>query len=367
MEQPTSASGARRAVSALHWAPIRFAVARPLRKSPSLRSIAVEERLIAPRAERIVPPAFFEPSDLERVKGVQSDTTVERERRRVMGGTVRHGATIVYKVPKALLCGSHVYAGSTRMRIGEGRVFAYRPWRIAPTVPRGMMCGSLYASTYFGHWVTDQLTTELLAEDLGMPAYCSSQRNRFSHEAGIRGAAGLRGQAAGAALGFEELWLAEDYGQNDSKRGRYQRLRARLRRGARPVPSRGVLLLRGQRGSRRVLVNELDLAERLEGIGFIVLDPERENVETIRDALHDAPMVIGVEGSALVHGLMLMPADGCIVAIQPPRRFNNVQKDRADCIGQRYAFTVADEEEQGFRLPERRLLALIERVERTAG
>ena len=109
---------------------------------------------------------------------------------------------------------------------------------------------------------------------------------------------------------------------------------------------------------------KLSWRKQLAGLGFRILDPQRDSFETMRNALCHAPLVVGVEGSALVHAIMLMPSDGCLAVIQPPRRFNNLHKGYTDCLGQGYAFTVADEVDGGFHLPVGRLLALFERVAR---
>lgn len=345
-------------------APLQFAVRRVLAGPSQLRDHASERRVLEPEAERVSPPAVFDPVDLERVQKVQENTSFQAERDRVEGGPKRHAATAIYKVHGARLCGNYLYLGATRLPIANAR--ARNLWQQGHErhVPCGMLCSSLFASYYFGHWCTEQLTAELLSRDLALPAYGTRFQRRYRHESAMRAATGLHAVPSDHVL-FDELWLTDDFGQNDFKRSRYMRLRARLRKDARPTSNRGVFVLRNKALPERTLVNERALAQECAAQGFELVDPEQDSFERIRDALHAAPIVVGVEGSALVHAVMLMPSSSPLVALQPPNRFNNVLKDYTDCIGQPYAFTVGDSVGPGFRVPSRRLWGLVERLQRT--
>ena len=59
------------------------------------------------------------------------------------------------------------------------------------------------------------------------------------------------------------------------------------------------------------------------------------------EACGGASIVAGVEGSHLVHGLMLMPRKATLMVVQPPERAVSVLKMITDRQGQRYAFVVA--------------------------
>ncbi len=362
-EHEAPAPGRPRAWLSPSRAPLQFAVRRLLAGPGKLRDHAVEVQVIGPEVERVSPRAVFDPADLERVRGVQEHTSFEQEQARVGGGPKHHAATSVYKVCGARLCGNYLYLGATRMPIANASARRFWPPPRERRVPRGMLCSSLFASHYFGHWCTEQLTAELMSRDLALPAYGTRLQRRYRHESAMREATGLHVEPSDH-LFFDELWLTEDFGQNDSKRARYTRLRKRLRKGARPSSNRGVFVLRNGEVPERTLVNERALAEECVARGLELIDPERSSFARIRDALHDAPIVIGVEGSALVHAVMLMPASSTLLTLQPPNRFNNVLKDYTDCIGQRYAFTVGDPKGRGFELPSPRLWDLVERLAR---
>lgn len=344
-----------------HGAQFLYALYRLLGKPVNLLSLHSEGHVIAPATETDVHAAIFEPSDLRGVLAVAPHTSWDTETKRIQAGCVSHAETRIYKLDHAIVSGGYVYAGHSRSQVAL--TSSPLAWQPVTRERSGMLCCSVFSSQFFGHWLTDQLTTELLAQELCLTAYSANRQSPYRHEAAIRHATDLRVRQVDRAA-FDSLWMAVDFGQNPSKLARYLRLRARLREGAKPTPSRGVFILRGQSGTQRHLVNEQALCAQLSMLGFRVLDPGRDSTETMRNVLYDAPIVIGVEGSALVHGVMLMPRSACLAVIQPPRRFNNVLKNYTDCLGQHYAFTVADDAEGGFELPLPKVLRLLDRIER---
>ncbi len=346
------------------WIPLRFAASRLLGGENHLWAKPSERRVLSPACESEVAPAIFDPQELGRVKGLAPHTEWSTEMTRIRGGLRRHVATELLGFHNVLVTRSHLYANGCRERISDlpEKYALARALRDPVHYDRGLWCSSAFSSRYFGHWLSDQLSAELLAEEAGLPAFSSASQTRYAHESCIRKAAQLTSTAIDCGH-FESLWLPKDFGQNASKCARYRDLRARLRTTTSAAsPGAGVFLLRGGSGAQRPLVNEAELAEKLAALGFLILCPEQASFETLRDSLHSAPLVIGVEGSALMHAVMLMPADACLTVIQPPRRFNNVLRNHTECVGQRYAFSVADEAEGGFYMPQGRLLRLLDRI-----
>ena len=129
--------------------------------------------------------------------------------------------------------------------------------------------------------------------------------------------------------------------------------------------ARGAYLRRRGHGATRVLENEAELEELLTAEGFLVVDPQAESLSSLWQKLAGAPIVVGVEGSHLAHGLFTMRDRGALVCIQPPRRFNNVFKDYTDCLGLTYGFVLAEESAGGFQLRGEDLMSTIELVERS--
>jgi hypothetical protein len=69
-------------------------------------------------------------------------------------------------------------------------------------------------------------------------------------------------------------------------------------------------------------------------------------------------VVLGVEGSQLLHGVFGMADGGAIVTLQPPDRFITAIKVYCDALGLRYALVVGEGSPAGFRID-------VDRVART--
>ena len=149
---------------------------------------------------------------------------------------------------------------------------------------------------------------------------------------------------------FKELIILEDYGQNQYKRERYEYIRAKLKPLGSSPASPGVMLLRGKSGISRYLVNENEVAEFLRNQGFTIIDPEKTPAREIARQAVGTKIIVGVEGSQLANGFVTVAEDGVILTLQPPYRFNNVYKGRADCLGLKYAFVVGKETANGFEI-----------------
>lgn len=291
------------------------------------------------------------------------DTTFEHELRRIKGGKVEHAATVVHTVGKARLYRGCLYAGAwNKQLLDRAARGSFRT--IEPSAEKtGVLACTLYGSMYFGHWIRDDLTLAIAAETLDRPILVA--RRPYHHEPGYRQLLGLEGSACTEGM-FERMLVLEDTGQNSFKKTRYQELRARLRS---RCPSDGASLVYIRRGAlrarqRRLLVNGPEVEDFLRSRGFRVIDPDQLSSEEIVRAIMGAKLAIGTEGSHMEHAAYTMAEDSVICVLQPPDRFNNVLKDYADCLGQRYAFVVGTPAEGGFNVePDEidRTLASIER------
>jgi capsular polysaccharide biosynthesis protein len=89
------------------------------------------------------------------------------------------------------------------------------------------------------------------------------------------------------------------------------------------------------------------------------VDPDLTSAGQIAAAIHNARLVVGIEGSHLAHAIYAIADGGTLLAIQPPNRFNNVFKDIADAMALRYAFIVGAPVPGGFEVEVDRLDRLI--------
>ncbi len=84
----------------------------------------------------------------------------------------------------------------------------------------------------------------------------------------------------------------------------------------------------------------------------------QEDLATIIRTCAGAETIVGVEGSHMIHGMLLLPKGGSVLIIQPPDRFGTVIKDLADRDGQHFGFVVGVPSGDGFT-------SSIEEIERT--
>jgi capsular polysaccharide biosynthesis protein len=107
-------------------------------------------------------------------------------------------------------------------------------------------------------------------------------------------------------------------------------------------------------------MNEAQIETLLETRGFEIIDVTQARVDDILYRCRDAAVVIGVEGSALMHGIFSMADHGTLICLQPPHRFNNVLKDHTDATGLKYGFVVGRGVDGEFEIAPDELLRTIE-------
>ena len=316
---------------------------------------------ISPAVHSCVPPAIFEASDLAKVTGGSPGLKrLEDEFDRATGKTGTHGATVAYELRNAVLSRGHLFTMRTSHPISAHAAVPLFAFKIAAEYSEAALATSWLGIRYFGHWMTDDLPRLLAARTIGHPvsqmtAPTPAQRDYIKLFC-------LQADTVTDAF-FRRIVILDDFGQNDYKRERF----SRLQQSALPhgVPGRAakVMLLRGNSGVRRVLVNELELAQIAKARGFQVMDPAVTDAAEILRWCVNASVVLGVEGSQLANGILWMSPKGTLVILEPPQRFSLVLKDYCDCIGIRCAFIVGDQAgDEDFRVDPTAFQRLLDRV-----
>jgi capsular polysaccharide biosynthesis protein len=240
-----------------------------------------------------------------------------------------------------------VHDGRALLRL-HARSRRWPPLLAPEIVARGAIFCTATGNRYFGQWLMDDCATYPLAVAEGAPITTAQPVN--VHTLDYEQRLDMRPRRVGSAY-VPELVIFHDVGQNPDKRRRVQAMRDRLFPAGGGAEHAGVFILRGATGQRRVLRNELELAERLrDRRGLRIVDPARADVETIVRTCAGARMVVGVEGSGLMHGILALRAGGAIVTLQPPSRFVGLYKDLADRDDQAFAFVVGLPEGEDFRV-----------------
>ncbi|MDB4977069.1 MAG: hypothetical protein JWN48_5410 [Myxococcaceae bacterium] len=327
----------------------------------SLESVAKRTDVLEEASVVTVPPAIFLESSLARVTGVGADThtTVDAELRLIRGGAMHHDSVIAYTLDRAALCDGRVFRRGCSYGIGKQRPHPLH-WRGAERVRRAVMTATWTGSRYFAHWIVDDLSLQLLGAELGDPVTIA--RPLTKHQAEYQALLGISVPALRTAQ-FDELVLVKDHAQGRSKIARYTRLRAMLLQAVPSAPHRGVMIMRGESGTRRVLTNEAELAERLRSLGFRIIRPEGMSAREIVAQIAGARVVVGVEGSHLAHALLCMDPAGAYLIIQPPNRFISLYKGYADSLGLGYGFVVGEQRGGDFSVDIDETLAVLNLLE----
>jgi len=312
----------------------------------TFKELCDRQWIVHPSEKAVAPPAIYLDGALEHVTGAQPETTLAYEIQQVFGGPKEHIATTAYQLRDVHLVDGYLYKASMKLPLTTAKESLLRSSQAAAMSQAALAC-TLTSNRYFGHWITDGLTMNLAAAQLA-PAVTTAQIET-SHQIDYRRLFNVHATMMTNAS-FKQLIILEDFGQNSYKRDRYHHMRSQLRQTFPPSASPGVMLLRGTSGVQRVLVNEQEVAKFLHNQGFTILDPQTLSASEIVQQTLGAKVVVGVEGSQLIHGLFTLADRGTILTLQPPYRFNSVFKDYTDCLELNYAFVVGKQVEGGFEI-----------------
>jgi hypothetical protein len=312
---------------------------------PGIESAATERWMIAPATMRQIDPARHLPGQFDRIRAAEFGSVSDVVRVFEGGYEAREDETWGYRLKDVDLVDGVLYCGASvrHLRHRKSRSPAY----VVPTEhARGAIYESWLGCRWFGAWLGEDCLTYPLAEQFGLPV--TTEPYRSEHARDYARLLGHRPQRV-EIVHFDELTLFDDLPNNEHKKARADDFRTRLA-GSHSHPSHpGVYLVRGLSGDRRVLINEREIAEKLAVTrGFRVLDPMASSVEEIIAACAGARVVAGVEGSHLVHGLMLMPPQAALLTIQPPYRAVSWLKMFTDRQRQVFAFVVGTGGRQEF-------------------
>lgn len=312
----------------------------------------------APEEQEITPP-FFLPGQLERAKGSCEETPLAYELERARAHRVRHEATLALRFDRALMIDGVVYANGARVQQVLGRERLAPRWVKGPELESVALPSTVIGNRYFGHFIAEDCCAALLAREHAPVFFTAADAPRSAHARRYLELYGLPLAELRTAV-LRDVWLFQDFAMTTSKQERYRRLREKVRAIPGSRRGHGVFFRRRGAGVERGLANEPELEERLAREGFEIVDVTREDVDTILARTRDAKIVCGVEGSALVHGLLSMSEGGSVVCIQPPYRFNLALKDHSDAMGMRYGIVVGEGSCERFRVSVDELMRTIE-------
>jgi len=354
-----------------HWSPIAWgSYLKGLREVYNLQGIGhILERfadrswIIDPGNTMVAPPSWHLPGQLDRITGTAS--AIDKPQRNMPGGfEVTNAPTRGFLVKNSWLIDGALYkrVGSRVVRLQMHP----RSW-LSPTakyLPRirvdeefsqAAIYSNYLGSEYFGLWLTENCPLYPLAEQAGTPVAptmaVAPAMAKFPHTSQYEQLLGMKPQRTSAAYLREVVLFDDSWENNAGKRARLEKLRSRLLSHTEVHPHPGVFILRRGSGKLRTLNNELELAELLrERRGFRIVDISCASVLEIVTACAGARVIIGVEGSQLHHGLMVLQSGGALVSLQPPYRFCSTTKRTTDMLGQHYGFVVGQPTPEGYHI-----------------
>jgi Glycosyltransferase 61 len=304
-----------------------------------LEDVCVKQWEIAPATQQDVPPSIHNAEDLDRITGSGEATTLATELGQFHSSVLCHAPTTGFLLEHVDMVDGFLYGKRWKDRLlrVNAPILANKP---GVRIPHGSLACTAQGNLWFGHWMADDLTLHLAAEQMGNPFIFD--RAEYLHEAGYRQLLGIPRSAVRRAH-FDEIIIIRDFGQNDYKHKRYQELRTRLR-ACIPAPDAGrILLRRGTTGQSRSLVNPDEMERYLVAQGFSVVDPEQLAPVEIVKRMLGAEIVIGVEGSHLTHALYTMAEGGVLCCIEPPSRFVSLFRGYTARLDMRYAVVIGRE------------------------
>ena len=289
----------------------------------------------------MAPPAVFLPGQFERIQALSpfSPPTLDEEKQRLAGNPQSvHGATRALLLRDVVLADGVLAKGRGRSYL-HGRTSRLPRWRLDEESETSALYSSWPGNRYFAHWLMDDCVTYRLASGMGRPVAAAGPRS-WPHERDYASMLQVTSDRRDHTR-FRELVVFDDVGHNRSKGYRFRQLGELLAgvHGGSRHP--GVFVVRGATGERRVMRNEMALAERLcDGRGFRLVDAVRMSAAEIVSACAGSETVVGIEGSHLIHGLLGLVPGGGLLTLQSPMRFCSIYKDLTDRDGQTFGFVV---------------------------
>jgi hypothetical protein len=301
------------------------------------------------------------PDEFSRARRCYRDE-VQHEFGRLQGKQRLHGATLAYRFDNAVVGNGALYASGHALKYAPDASNVFLKGA-QDSFDEAVLTTSHCAEVFFGDWLVEALSLELLASEQGWEPV-RFKKKAWTHEPGYRALTGLDCLGTSYAT-VNRLWVVDDRGLNLGRRNRFNMLRSKVRASALAPKDEGsgrkrIYLGRGTSGQPRHLANTDAVISKLELEGFQYIEPEQETPLSLVRKLAEAEIVVAQEGSAHVHALLAMPKSGGLINIQPPFRFTAPGKDMADMAGIGYGFAVADPVEQGFSMDPDHLLKTID-------
>ena len=278
-------------------------------------------------------PFFFRPDHLSRIRD-----SVAHKAEEIIGDHFHRKYVDLYPLRICrfsdawLINGSMYLRGASRMELRT--IYSKRSWiddkSLVPAwpiaeLPNAVLGSGVAGSSWFGHWLEDELPLQMLARKYG--PVISHVRSLYAHELPYLEKLGLDPPRHLRSAHFELLTVVDEFAQNPDKVSRYLTIRRLLSTGHRKYER--VYLRRGRTGTLREIQNEEQLHARLMAEGYGVVDLEHCSFTEMHEACRQARIIVGIEGSHLAHALFMAADHACVVILNPPCQTHTTVADLA--------------------------------------
>lgn len=289
----------------------------------ALADAAASREVICKAGEvRAVTPFYWE-DHLPRIKGSRTTGPEEVIQDDLNKKIVHLPPVTLYSLKNATLLNGSLYANGHRTDLRSVSKQTLRHFDLsgsASEVERAALISTCAGSTWWGHWILDEVPMHMYVEKLA-PPLAFNRTPHYDESAYLELLGLVTPKRLGVAV-VRELLVLDEFAQNPLKTRRYQDIRQKLFQQAKDkTRSRNpVYIARGNTGSYRNLVNEPELIARLEAQGFTTLNMKNTSPQQLLDACLGADLVVSVEGSHLAPVLYMMQQYGNLVLLNPPHR-----------------------------------------------
>lgn len=330
------------------------------RQGKILESLAVKSWQIAPGNTSISTKAYFLNGQLDRITGTAYTDYPETM---MQGGvTIIHHPTHAYMLKNTWMINGSIYKGLHRFLLHHQTKLStkrnYFPPIITDTEIKNASIYSSYdGNEFFGLWLTDDCTNYKLAAAEGVPVTTDifTSPHMFEYEKLLD----MNPFRSNAAYMENAIFFDDDWGNNKKKQELFSQNKETLLSKFSGNSHPGVFILRRNSGKTRIMLNEIEIAEQLrDKYGFQIADVTTQSVAEIISVCVGARILAGIEGSHIMHGLMVLQPGASVLALQPPSRFCGVLKITTDMQNLNYSFVVGIQKEENFYID-------FEEVERT--
>lgn len=330
------------------------------REGKVLESLAAKSWKIAPGNTTISPKAYFLDGQLERITG----TAYTDDPKAIMYGglTIKQEPTYAYVLKDVWMINGFIYKNLHNFRLHpfsqiSNKMNYFPPVIIDTEIDNAAIYSSSEGNEFFGLWLTDDCSNYALAAAEGIPV--TSNIIPYSHMLEYESYLEMNPYRSNAAYLKKAVFFDDNWSNNQAKHERFSANRNKLLSLFPEISHPGVFILRRNSGISRVMLNEIEIAEQLrEKYGFKIVDVNQHSAAEILSACAGAKILVGIEGSHLFHGLMVLEPGASVLVFQPPNRFSGVIKITADMENIKYGFVVGIQEEENFYIN-------LEEVERT--